>query len=89
MAHPEQRDFILKVKEKYPEFFKGKKVLDIGSLDINGSARDFFEDCDYTGIDVGEGKGVDIVCPGEEWNAPDQTYDVVYRQNVLSIIQIG
>ena len=41
MAHPEQREFILKVKEKYPEFFKGKKVLDIGSLDINGSARDF------------------------------------------------
>ena len=77
MAHPEQRDFIIRVKEKYPEFFKGKKVLDIGSLDINGSARDFFEDCDYTGIDVGEGKGVDVVCPGEEWNAPDQTYDVV------------
>ena len=77
MAHPEQREFILKVKEKYPEFFKGKKVLDIGSLDINGSARDFFDDCDYTGIDVGEGKGVDIVCPGEEWDAPDQTYDVV------------
>ena len=39
MAHPEQRDFIFRVKEKYLEFFKGKKVLDIGSLDINGSEK--------------------------------------------------
>ena len=47
MAHKEQRDFCLRVKEKYPEFFKDKKVLDIGSLDINGSNRDLFENCNY------------------------------------------
>ena len=36
-----------------------------------------FERCHYTGIDVGEGPGVDIVCPGQLYNAPDKTYDVV------------
>ena len=77
MAHPEQANFIRQVKDQYPEFFKNKKVLDVGSLDINGTARDIFDDCDYTGIDVGEGPCVDIVCPGQEYDAPDGEYDVV------------
>ena len=33
-------------------------------------------DSDYIGIDVGEGKGVDIVCPGQDYNAPDNTFDI-------------
>lgn len=77
MAHKEQADFIQRVKNQYPEFFEGKKVLDVGSLDINGTARHFFDDCDYTGIDVGEGPAVDIVCPGQDYDAPDKHYDVV------------
>jgi SAM-dependent methyltransferase len=63
MAHPEQRQFCEEVKAKFPEFFKGKQVLDVGSLDINGSNRDLFTDCDYLGIDVGPGRNVDLVCP--------------------------
>jgi len=77
VAHKEQADFIQRVKNQYPEFFEGKKVLDVGSLDINGTARYFFVDCDYTGIDVGEGPAVDIVCPGQDYDAPDKHYDVV------------
>ena len=64
MAHTEQRNFCKSVKAKYPDFFKNKKVLDIGSLDINGSNRDLFENCDYIGLDVGEGKNVDIISIG-------------------------
>lgn len=36
-------------------------VLDVGSMDMNGSARQFFDGWDYTGIDMMPGKGVDIV----------------------------
>ena len=44
--------------------------------------RDLFENCDYLGIDVGEGKGVDLVCEGQKYmidRKPDQLrkYDVV------------
>lgn len=78
MSHPEQSDFINRVKTQYPDFFKNKKVLEIGSLDINGSARHFFESCEYTGIDVGDGPGVDIVCQGQEFDAPDGEYDTVF-----------
>jgi GT2 family glycosyltransferase len=59
--HREANQFIVSVKKEHPEYFKGKKVLEVGSLDINGSVRQFFEDCDYTGIDLCEGPGVDVV----------------------------
>lgn len=61
MSHKEQTDFVEKVKNIYPEYFKDKTVLECGSMDINGSVRIFFENCEYTGIDLGEGVGVDIV----------------------------
>lgn len=76
MAHSTQQDFISYVRDKFPNFFKNKKVLEVGSLDINGSMRSFFIDCEYLGIDVGEGNGVDLVVQGQEYDAPDNTFDV-------------
>lgn len=76
MAHPQQREFILKVKKQFPNFFENKKILEIGSLNINGTVRDFFEQCDYIGVDVAEGPGVDIVCQGQDYNEDDESYDV-------------
>ena len=77
MSHQSQLDFVLGVKNKFPNYFKGKKVLEIGSLDINGSVRQFFEDCQYIGVDLGQGKGVDIVAKGEELTYDDGLFDVV------------
>jgi SAM-dependent methyltransferase len=83
MAHKEQRDFCIKVKEKFPEFFKNKKVLDIGSLDINGSNRDLFENCNYLGLDVGEGRNVDIVSVGHLFDGPDNYFDTIISTEVF------
>jgi SAM-dependent methyltransferase len=77
MAHPEQKNFIASIKDKFTNHFVDKKILEIGSLNINGTIRDLFENCDYTGIDVGQGDCVDIVCSGHLYDAPDNTYDVV------------
>ena len=77
MAHAAQQEYIETVKNQYKSYFIGKKVLDCGSLDINGSNRSFFEDCEYTGIDVGEGANVDIVSTIHEFDAANETYDVV------------
>lgn len=76
MAHQEQIDFCTSVKALYPKHFKGVKVLDIGSLDINGNNRYLFDNCDYTGIDIGEGKNVDVVCSGHEFKS-DTQFDVI------------
>ena len=77
MAHPTQHRWLSAVKLLYPERFENVHVLDVGSLDINGSCREFFTGGSYLGIDVEEGKGVDVVCMGQDFMAPDNTYDVV------------
>lgn len=61
MAHVAQEEFCKKIKELFPIYFKNKKVLDCGSLDVNGNNKYLFESCEYTGIDIGEGKNVDVV----------------------------
>jgi len=76
MSHRQQLDFVAGLKNQHPEYFTGKKVLEIGSLNINGTVRPFFTGCEYLGIDVGPGRDVDLVCKGEDYNAPDATFDV-------------
>jgi hypothetical protein len=71
----DQYDFVAGLKEKHKDCFVKAKVLEVGSLDINGSIRSIFEDCDYTGIDVGEGAGVDLVCEGQDYKGETLSFD--------------
>lgn len=77
MAHREQWVFCGKVKQLFPDSFVNKKVLDIGSFDVNGNEEFLFEDCDFTGLDIGPGDGVDVVCPAQDYDAPDETFDTI------------
>jgi SAM-dependent methyltransferase len=77
VAHKQQFDFVKSVAHLYPKNFHKANVLEVGSLDINGSVRQFFVDCEYIGIDLGEGKGVDIVCQGQDYDEPSDTFDTV------------
>jgi ubiquinone/menaquinone biosynthesis C-methylase UbiE len=76
MAHSQQRDFFQGVKNKKPEAFTGVEVLEVGSLNINGTVRDFFNSTRYIGADVAEGRDVDVVCNGENLDYPDNSFDV-------------
>ena len=75
MAHPEQAEFFSGVRAQYPHFFRGARVLEVGSLDINGSVRDLFSDCDYTGVDLALGPGVDLACQGQLLEFPTARFD--------------
>ena len=75
MSHPQQQSYVESVTRLYPDSFINKKVLEVGSLDLNGSVRRFFKECEYIGSDVGEGVGVDVVCEGQKYDAPDNTFD--------------
>lgn len=75
MAHVEQRDFIQKTKDHFSEAFKTESVLEVGSLNINGTVRDFFESKYYLGIDIMPGKDVDLVIAGHELDQPDGLYN--------------
>ncbi len=59
--HKEVKRFCLSVKNDHPQFFQNSDVLDCGSLDINGNNRYLFDNSNYMGIDIVDGKNVDIV----------------------------
>lgn len=76
MAHPEQREFIEDVKRIWPEWFHNVSVLEVGSLNINGTIRDFFTGGIHLGVDIAPGEGVDVVAFGENLQYPDRSFDV-------------
>ncbi len=76
MAHPEQREFLQRVKATHPEWFDGVSVLEVGSLNINGTVRDFFNATSYIGVDIAPGPGVDLVEQGQYLIFPDDHFNV-------------
>lgn len=97
--HKEQRNYIDKVKKMFPEVFKNRKVLDIGSFDVNGNEKPWFENCDFIGLDLLPGPGVDVACPANEYDAPDETFDTIiscecwehnpfYKESILNAIRM-
>lgn len=76
MSHPAQMEYVTKVKAKFPDYFGQRRVLEVGSLNINGTVRDFFTDCDYVGVDLEHGLGVDMVEQGQELDFEDRDFDV-------------
>jgi SAM-dependent methyltransferase len=78
MAHEAQRKFCESVKALYPQYFFEKHVLDVGSLDVNGTNRYLFTDCKHVGIDLIEGPNVDHVSLAHEWMQPFKAvYDTI------------
>lgn len=60
-------------------------VLEVGSLDVNGTIRHLFPGAtEYIGLDIQEGPGVDIVADAAIWEPdPEHLYDVVVTAEVL------
>ena len=76
MAHKEQKDFIDRVKSKYPSYFTNTCILEIGSWNVNGTVRDFFTSPNkYIGLDIAPGLCVDVVCSGDTYDTTDR-FDV-------------
>jgi hypothetical protein len=82
MAHAEQIEFCLQVKQRFPEYFTASMVLDVGSLDVNGNNRYLFSACHYIGIDLGIGPNVDVVKPVHEYK-PGVLFDVVISTEMI------
>jgi SAM-dependent methyltransferase len=75
MSHGSQQEFVKRIAKEFPEHFNNIKMLEVGSLNINGTMRDYFVDCTYVGVDVDEGPGVDLTCGGHLVDHADNTYD--------------
>ena len=75
--HPEARDFTIFVKHILLSYFINKRVLDVGSGDINGNNRFLFENCEYNGNDVIAAQNVTIVSKTKDLPFTDNTFDTI------------
>jgi len=67
--HEPVRHFVQSVKVKHPRYFQDVSVIEFGSLNINGTVRDYFVNCRYTGVDLGPGNGVDAISLTHEYQS--------------------
>ncbi len=81
MANDAQAEYFRIVKRHLPGFFARTRVIEIGSLDINGSARGHFDSARYVGVDLGPGPSVDVVAPGHLIDEPSGSYDCAVSAN--------
>lgn len=75
--HPEARDFTIFVRNIIPSYFVNKRVLDVGSGDINGNNRFLFENCEYNGNDVIQASNVTIVSKTKDLPFQDKSFDTI------------
>jgi hypothetical protein len=98
MSHTEQREFVNNIKVRFPEHFWSKRVLEVGSYNINGTVRTFFEECQYIGIDICSGPGVDIVCSGHDFSDKEgfdtvitcemMEHNLMWKETLINMVQL-
>lgn len=75
MAHASQIQFFKIALAAFADLFSGR-VLDVGSLDINGGPHELLNPIEYVGVDLAEGPNVDLVARGEELDFPTGSFDL-------------
>ena len=75
--HWEARHFTMFVKQILSDFFSNKRVLDVGSGDINGNNRYLFDNCHYDGNDVIEANNVTIVSKTKDLPFVNHLFDTI------------
>lgn len=73
----------LQFLSRFAPFFRhGASILEIGSLNLNGSPRSLFPGENYLGIDLVAGSGVDVVSSGDAFDT-DRRFELVICAEVL------
>ncbi len=76
--------FVEECIQKYGPF---RRVLEIGSHDVNGGIRDLFPTVgEYVGLDVREGPGVDLVADATVYKT-DRSFDCVVSTEVFEHVE--
>lgn len=75
--HEEARQFTLFARIIVKPYFIDKRVLDVGSGDINGNNRFLFERCEYHGNDVTESANTTIVSMTKDLPFENDSFDTI------------
>ena len=71
-----------------PIFIKDKRIIEIGSRDVNGNVKDnimSYGPREYIGVDIEHGKNVDVICKAEDLlNMYDsESFDIVISTELM------
>ena len=74
------------------EEIQGKAVIEVGSLDVNGSLRPLLESLKpkkYVGVDISKGRGVDVICNAEDLfqKFQKESFDVLISTELLEHVR--
>ena len=83
MENQEQQTFCLNVKNKFPDFFKNKKVLHIGSSNFNDNTS-LFDNCNILAIDATNDENIDFNNIGHLFDGPNDYYDTILLVDVFN-----
>lgn len=75
--HLEAKTFTEFVKTNFPAYFEFKRVLDVGSGDINGNNKFLFISCEYHGNDVTQAPNVTIVSKTKDLPFEPHYFDTI------------
>lgn len=88
VMHIESYEAMQTFEREHASKSKEKKVIDIGSLDVNGSFRNIFDGYEYLGLDILKGKNVDIVSESPyEYPIDDESFDIVISGNTMEHVK--
>lgn len=93
MCHMSIIEWFIEEVSKNSEQFKNKRILEVGSRDVNGSVRPLIEKfCfpqEYMGIDIESGKYVDIILPAEQLVSyfGESSFDIVISTELLEHVK--
>lgn len=71
---------------------RGKRVIEVGSYDVNGSLRSIIESWgpdEYIGVDIEKGPNVDVICYAEDLEEKfgKESFDVVISTELLEHVK--
>lgn len=74
------------------EQVQGKRIIEVGSYDVNGSLRPIVESwnpSEYVGVDIEKGPGVDIICRAEDIveTFGKESFDIVVSTELLEHVE--
>ncbi len=82
--HEQSNNLMMRFARTVPS---GVRVLDVGSRDVNGTFKDYFKHCEYTGIDIEAGDNVDIVVEPYNYPFPDESYPYIISGSCLEHVR--
>jgi hypothetical protein len=81
--HKQVQEWLLWCKGISRKAFVNRRVLEVGSRDINGTNRKHFSGCTYTGLDCQAGPNVDVVGLAHEVQLAPASFDTVISTELL------